>query len=275
MTTTYLSKLMCAGLLCILAIGVAPGNEVVPLDPEQMTDVKLVAALADPKWADTALSEIISRLAKSGYDPGSALAKHLAVTWETADEKRAAMLKGMCFQALRLVKSPEVVSILCRQLQDGNTRLERVLAARSLGQMGGGDAVVGALRAAIANDKGVMLAGRSIARASIFALGCTGRSATDALATIWGSESDRRWREEAVISAMGQTKDKRFIPVLVEVLQGQQGQLRDNAAWALGEIADDTALAVLRKYEKDPDANVRENVANAIGKIQASAVTGK
>ena len=42
----------------------------------------------------------------------------------------------------------------------------------------------------------------------------------------------------------------------------------------MGEIADDTSLPVLRKYESDTDANVRENVVGAIRKIQQSDAVG-
>lgn len=67
---------------------------------------------------------------------------------------------------------------------------------------------------------------------------------------------------------MGNTKDKRFIPVLIELLEGKEEMLRDEAAGALGEIADNTLLSALRKYEKDPNARVRQEAQKAIEKIE-------
>lgn len=273
MTTCYLSKMVSVWLLCAVATYSMAGNEAVPMRPNEMTDSQLVYTLSDPMQGDTAFSEIVERLERSGYDPNSSLSNLLAESWKATDEGVTTRFRSMCFQALCLVKNQEVVNILCHQLAEGAARRERVIAAHSLGQIGGGaDAVVMALRSAVTQDKGVLGEGRSIAREAISALGLMGSSGTEALMSIWNSEDDRRDCEEAIITAMGQTKNKKFTSIMIDVLQGQQEALRDNAAWALGEIADDESLPILIKHNMDADANVREKVVEALNKIQTGAV---
>lgn len=274
MAQSYLLKYACLGLICTLATSSMAGNEVVSLTLAQMSEEQLVETLADPKQGDGAFSEIVGRLERCGYDSNSLLAKRLADTWKATDA--GSIVGQKSFQALCILKSQEVVDVLCRQLSKGATRRERVLAAHSLGQIGGEtETAVDALRSAVAEDQGVLGEGRSIARESITALGYMGSAGAEALMAIWGNEIERRDCEEAVITAMGQTKEKMFTPILIDLLQGQQEALRDNASWALGEIANATALPVLKKYEKDPNAQVRENVVRAIGKIQQSTAAGK
>lgn len=67
---------------------------------------------------------------------------------------------------------------------------------------------------------------------------------------------------------MGRTKDTRFTAALIKVLDVNEDAVRDNAAWALGEIGEEASLATLRKHQEDPNASVRENVLQAITKIE-------
>ena len=238
-------------------------------NPKQMSDEQLVETLDDLRWGRIASMEIRRRLRESDYDRNSSLAQRLADTWKGTDETRLQRRRIKCFYALLSVRSQEVTDVLCRQLIEGGTRYERRMAALSLGRIEGkSEEVAAVLHSAVVEDEGVMGPGRSIARESIFALGGMGSTGAKTLMEIWGSEIERWDCEEPVVIAMGQTKDKRFIPALIEVLEGKQEMLRDNAAWALGEIADNTSLSALRKYEKDPNAKVREEVQEAIEKIE-------
>ena len=276
MPTIFLSELASVALLCFVAMRSGVDNKVLLANPNLMTDKQLVETLADAKWAQVAFGEIVDRLEKNGYDRNSPLAKQLADTWKSTDDLRIKRLRNNCFVALCLVRSQEVVDVLCRQLLEGSTRRERASAAKSLSRMRGEDeAIVAVLRTAIAQDAGVFGEGRSIAQESISALGSKGSAGAKALKEIWGSAGERRGCEEVIITAMGDTRDKSFTPFLIDLLQGEQELVRDNAAWALGEIGDKAALPVLKKYERDPNAQIRENVAVAIEKIQQASAADK
>jgi len=276
METIILSKLVCVMLLCFVTPRSGGVNKVLLANPKLMSDKQLVETLADDKWERVAFREIACRLRESGYDQNSPLAKQLADAWKATEENRIKRLRDNCFGALCLVKSQEVVDVLCRQLLEGSTRRERATAAQRLGCIKGEDeSIVTVLRTAIGQDAGVFGEGRIIARESISALGSMGSAGAKALKEIWDSAGERRGCEEVIITAMGSTKDKSFTPFLIDLLQGQQEVIRDNAAWALGEIGDIAALPVLRKYEQDANAKVRENVAAAIEKIQQSSDADK
>ena len=60
------------------------------------------------------------------------------------------------------------------------------------------------------------------------------------------------------------------IPVLGAALTHEVSNLRKEAAAALGEIADPTALVFLEPATSDPDPDVRKLVRWAIGRCQAA-----
>lgn len=260
-------------LLCMMVVSIGRSDEPVQGGLKQMSDHQLVQTLAEGK-ADLAFAEIFKRLRKNAYSEESDLAKELLATWKATDGNKDPILKGWCFGALCLLTNhEEVVSALNVQLLEGRTRNERMQAARKLGELRD-ESALSCLESAVAADKGVFGDGRSIARDCIFALGCIGTNAVPSLMTIWRDEALRRDCEEVVVSAMGETRDKRFTSILIEVLSGNEEVVRDNAARALGEIGDDTAIPTLRKYQEDPNPNVRESVSQAISKIERRSGTG-
>lgn len=266
--TVIFSKFAFLGVICILAASSMAGNEDIPFIPEQMSDEQLVEALAVPKQMLDASREIRRRLRRGGCDPDSSLAKLLLDTWKANDERR-----GACLMALRVVKSQEVVDILCRRLSEGATRQERVSAAYDLGSFEvASEQVVAALRLAVAEDQGAWHDGRSIAREAISSLGAMGSAGAEALMEIWDNERERKGFEKVAIAAMARTGDKRIITIFMDLLQTDRPQrFRSSAAWALGEMGSDAELPILREYENDPDAQVRENVELAIKKIKKLA----
>jgi HEAT repeat protein len=192
----------------------------------------------------------------------------LLETWMATDEKTVARLRGYCFQELRAIKSQEFVKILCLQLRDGDRTLrERELLAIKIGDIGCVTALP-ALHDAIVADKGEPGTGRPIARACIYALGNMGEESYPALMKIWRDETLREGCKDMVLISMGQTKDKRFIPTLLEALGDKSVTIRDRAALALGDIGDNTALPALKKHLQDPDELFKETVRNAIIKIE-------
>lgn len=263
MTISVLSK-VCIGISFFIVLTCTGRAKIININLEQMNDEELVQELADPKWKDSAFKEITRRLKENNYDQHSELARLLFHNWKTSDNEK---LRRLCFQGLRLVKSQEAVDVLITQLLQGSTRRERISAAYDLGEIGNASAVP-ALESAVRADKGVFGEGRSIARESIFALGKIGSAAVPTLMRIWNDKVLRQDCEEAVISAMGQTKDSRFTSVLIEVLEGKDEPIRDNAAWALGEIKDKASLPKLRKYQLDSNKKVRESALEAIRKIE-------
>lgn len=259
--------------LLMIAVTANAENTTTNLSSEvlkKMNSEELIQLFSHPKWGDKAFFEIADRIRKDNSDQNGKLGKLLFQHWAESED---AKIKGRCFQGLRILKSQETVDYLIIKLLEGSTRKERISAARDLGVLGNTSAVP-ALESAVSADKGVFGEGRSIAETSIFALGKIGEPAVQSLMRIWGAEKLRYDCEESIISAMGQTKDKRFTPVLIEVLNGNNEMIRDNAAWALGEIGDDTSIPALRKLQEDPNAKVKENVLQAISKIERNKLPG-
>jgi len=260
------------GVLLFFVLMVAARAETIGVTPEQMSTEKLVQMsneqliqiLADSKWGDNAFGEIVERLNETNYSQDSELADILFHHWQNNENEK---IRGWCFRGLTLIKSQKAVNVLIPQLLQGSTRRDRVLAAHYLGEIGSASAVT-ALESAVRTDEGVLGSGRSIARKSIFALGKIGSPAVSTLMKIWNDSTLRRDCEEAVVSAMGLTKDMTFAPVLVRILGGKEELIRDNAAWALGEIGNDTLLPKLREYQNDSNNKVKENILNAITKIK-------
>jgi len=210
-------------------------------------------------------SEMTEKIKENNAEQNKEIEKLLLERWKKSND--ASLVKARCLQGLRLVKSQEAVDFLIIKLLEGNTRKERISAARDLGVLRNTSAVP-ALESAVSADKGVFGEGRSIARRSIFALGEIGEPAVPSLMKIWEDKNLRVGCEEGLISAMGYTKDKRFIPILLKTLERKDGLGRDNAARVLGEIGNDTVLPELRKYQNDTNKEVRDNVLEAISKIE-------
>lgn len=256
--------------ILLLSIGCTTVVRSESTEPEfgKMEDYQVVLLLGDPKWRGKALNEVDRRLSNAGNDSQSEIAKALLETWKATDEKTVEKLRGYCFQELRVIKSPELVKILCLQLLDGRrTRRERELLAIKLGDIGSVMAL-SALQSAIVADKGEPGIGRPIARACIYALGNMGEESFPALMKIWNDETLREGCKDIVLISMGRTKDKKFIPILLEALGDKSVTIRDRAALAIGDIGDNTALPALKKHLQDPDELFKETVRNAIMKIE-------
>jgi len=234
-------------------------------DLGNMPNARLVELLGDQKWGDKAFAEIVARLERDGHDQQGDLAKELFDKWQKSTNE---MARAWSFQGLRLLRSQAAADVLTTQLLTGRTSYERQMAAHGLGQLGQTNAI-SVLEAVVFTDKGTFGDGPSVGRRAVFSLGEMGGAGAPALMRLWNNENVRRVHEEAVLSAMGFTKDRRFVPILIGVLAGAgERSSRDNAAWALGEIGDATALPELNRYTDDSNKNVKENVLKAIEKIQ-------
>jgi len=204
-------------------------------------------------------SEITERIRENNSDQNEELGKLLLRHWKESSD--AGLVKARCLQGLRLVKSQEAVDYFITQLFDGETKTDRVLAAHQLGILKNASAVP-ALEYAVSTDRG------KVAAEAISALGKIGEPAVPSLMRIWEDKGLRVGCEERIISAIGYTKDIRFRPILLNVLEGKDDLGRDNAARILGEIGDATVLPELKKYQNDSNKQVKENVLEAISKIE-------
>jgi len=90
----------------------------------------------------------------------------------------------------------------------------------------------------------------------------------DAIADALILDRDPDVRAMAARSFLGIPSRKAVESLILSLDQDPYEAARANAAWALGEIGDKTAVPVLRKALSDPDTNVRLKAASAVLKIK-------
>ena len=87
----------------------------------------------------------------------------------------------------------------------------------------------------------------------------------------WFGPTSMAWRGKAVLQrnaavALGNSRDGRAVPYLVEALEDRKPLVRGHAAWALGRLGGDAAReALTRHLDVEGDAWVREEVDLALG----------
>ncbi len=91
-----------------------------------------------------------------------------------------------------------------------------------------------------------------------------GEKSTGLLMTALGDE----WRDvrEYAVSALGERKERRAVPFLIKMIRDKD-EIMLRAVWALGEIGDAKALAVLHELRDHERSTVRQYVCQALGKI--------
>ncbi len=98
-------------------------------------------------------------------------------------------------------------------------------------------------------------------------LGFCGEDAVPALIELLDHEN-REVREEAV-NALGRLQDPRAVSALSRLMLTEQGRLGAGAAWALGEIKDRRAISPLIKALSHSKPLTRELAAESLGKLGA------
>lgn len=158
-------------------------------------------------------------------------------------------------------------------LHSDENRGVRVIAARILGRVGGEEAL-DSLYSAIVKDKGVFMQGRNIASAAVFAIGeIGGERASEILAKVW---QENLYRGEETLNAIGTAGHVGALPLIEKMLKGKQEIYRDNAVYALGQIAsrnrDDLEIvqkvrAHLLNSLRDKNPRVRRNAAYSLSLV--------
>lgn len=89
----------------------------------------------------------------------------------------------------------------------------------------------------------------------------------------WFGPTSMAWRGKAVLQrnaavALGNSRDARAIPHLIEALDDRKPLVRGHAAWALGELGGDAARCALRALlEREADAWVCDEAQTALAQL--------
>ena len=75
--------------------------------------------------------------------------------------------------------------------------------------------------------------------------------------------------QRAAITALGRLRDTRAVPVLVAHLERRRDAPPLDAIWALGEIGDPSAVAILSELRRSGDAYVSYNASKALARIRS------
>jgi HEAT repeat protein len=92
------------------------------------------------------------------------------------------------------------------------------------------------------------------------------KSATSARSTSALKDSHANVREQAAF-ALGQFRATSAVPALVVALKDSAANVREQAAFALGQIRDPRAIDALTEALKDASADVRQQAAFALGQL--------
>jgi HEAT repeat protein len=74
-----------------------------------------------------------------------------------------------------------------------------------------------------------------------------------------------KWMRASAAFALGELKDTRFLPVLLQCMRDPDADVRRNVLRSLGKIADPYTLApYIRPLRFDPDEGVRKAVSDIL-----------
>ena len=75
--------------------------------------------------------------------------------------------------------------------------------------------------------------------------------------------------QRAAITALARLGDARAVPVLVRLLEARRDAPPLDAIWALGEIGDPSAVAILSELRRSGDVYVSYNASKALARIKS------
>ena len=182
---------------------------------------------------------------------------------------RAAALRGLTEHEGRDLIT--VLADLLRNDADAGVRREGAIAlgryalAAELGFLRDDDAE--AIRATLIESAEDADEDERVRARAVEALGALSGDETDNLIeSIYGEESLSL--KVGAVDAMGRSCSETWLPVVIRELQNQAPEMRHAAAFAAGEIGDESAIPPLKRVAiEDPDPEVRLAAVHALGEI--------
>jgi len=242
-----------------------------PPDPATVAEVKAAIARMDGPGSSE-IKAMAVRVRAAGERERAAI---LATLIRHYDGEGTPAVRQACLLCL-LPFGPEAAAVMQRALRSDSDRGVREMAAYVLGEVGG-EAQIDELFQAVLDDEPDVARPRRIAAAAIAAIGVIGGpKAAEVLHRIWKLDRMALGCRGRLLVAMGHAGDAAAIPLLAEVLGGQDALLRPSAVTGLGAMVarrpHDAAIRgavmpLLRGRLDDADANVRARVARRLGWI--------
>jgi HEAT repeat protein len=214
----------------------------------------LIKALRDPHYAVRAASAVaLGKL-------GGPLA---AVSLVTAIADAEPWVRAEVVRALGILKERDAWTKIVASLEDIDLGV-RVEAVRSLGRMGEKGAVLalaGIIEKGLDDDELADEARRSLRKLA---------SAVDIEEMIFllKAGSDRHQRARAAV-VLGELRDERAMPVLIEMLLDKEPYVRGQCALALGALGDRNALEALKQLvAREADQAVRRMADLSVARLR-------
>jgi len=157
--------------------------------------------------------------------------------------------------ALGAIKDPRSLTPLADALKDGDISIRRE-AAIAIGGIGDARGISPLLEALKDKDGAVR-------REAAWGLVRIGDKAIDPLLNALQSSPDHRWE---LVWALGEIRDEKAVPALIEALRDRDQDVRREAAWALWFIGDERARQPLKDALGENSAIYEAEIA--LGRIE-------
>lgn len=196
------------------------------------------------------------RALRVALDDPSPVVRQLAIAglWEDDSADMLERLRGM----LRDDASPDVRS-------EAASALGRFAESASVNSLPADEA--GALRDDLVRTVRGNASSYAEQRRALESLGPFATDPAVAEAIVEAFESDDHGLQCSAVRAMGQSRELRWLPRVLQELQSVEPELRFEAAQAAGLLGSADALPLLLEVARDEDAEVRHTAINAIGQI--------
>lgn len=196
------------------------------------------------------------RALRVALDDPSPVVRQLAITglWEDDSADLRERLRGM----LRDDASPDVRS-------EAASALGRFAESASVETLPG-DAAAD-LRSDLVRTVRSSASSYAEQRRALESLGPFAADPAVAEAIVEAFESDDHGLQCSAVRAMGESRESRWLPRILQELQSGEPELRFEAARAAGLLGAADALPLLLEAARDDDAEVRHTAINAIGQI--------
>ena len=181
---------------------------------------------------------------------------------QTMQSNPDSSIRTQALISLRNIKDSAAIEPISQQLRNDKSQTVRINAAYALGLMKD-ERAIPALYTAL-NDKIAL-----VRINSAWALGEFGSKCNpEFLEKRMAKESDGKVRAY-IIGALGKIQSSSSVPILIDALSDKNKDVRNNAAWALGQIKDERAVPeLIRLLQNENDLDVKRSVVFALGEIK-------